>query len=67
VIFRTTSCKEEEIDTMYKQLEELLRITDNKSNIFVMGDFNVSVGSQMTGHECVGNIGLGNTNKRGEK
>lgn len=32
-----------------------------------MGDFNASVGSQITGHECVGKFVLGNTNERGEK
>ncbi|KAE9537537.1 hypothetical protein AGLY_006560 [Aphis glycines] len=32
-----------------------------------MGDFNASVGSQTTGHECVGKFVLGNTNERGEK
>jgi len=67
VYFSTTICEEEEIEIMYQQLEELLKITDNKSNVFVMGDFNASVGSQMTGHECVGKFGLGNTNERGEK
>ncbi|KAL4100956.1 hypothetical protein QTP88_020980 [Uroleucon formosanum] len=52
---------------MYQQFEKLLRITDNKSNVFMMDDFNALVGSQMTGHECVSKFGLGNTNERGEK
>jgi exonuclease III len=64
VYFLKTSCKEEEIEIMYQQLEKLLRITDNKSNVFVIGDFNASVGSQITGHECVGKFRLGNTNER---
>lgn len=67
VYFPTTSCEEEVIEIMYQQLEELLRITDNKSNVFVISDFNASVGSQITGNECVGKFGLGNTNERGEK
>lgn len=66
-VYFQTSCEEEEIEIMYQQLEELLKITDNKLYVFVMGDFNASVGSKMTGHECVGKFGLGNTKEREEK
>lgn len=37
VYFPTKNCNNEEIDIMYEQLEEFLRIIDNKSNIFIMG------------------------------
>jgi len=41
-----------------------LRITDNKSNVIIMGDINDSVVSQMTEYECVGKFSLGNINER---
>jgi len=41
-----------------------LRITDNKSNVIIMGDINDSVVSQMTEYKCVGKFSLGNINER---
>lgn len=52
---------------MYKQLEELMRLTETKSNVFIMGDFNASVGNQTSEQGCVGKFDLGSINKRGEK
>ncbi|KAI5705448.1 hypothetical protein M8J75_015140 [Diaphorina citri] len=46
VYFPTSSSTEEEIDSIYEQIEDLLQLTDEKSNVFIMGDFNASVGNQ---------------------
>ncbi|KAI5717312.1 hypothetical protein M8J77_003669 [Diaphorina citri] len=65
VYFPTSSSTEEEIDSIYEQIEDLLQLTDEKSNVFIMGDFNASVGNQ-TGTNT-GKFGLGNRNQRGTR
>lgn len=67
VCFPTSSSTEEELDDMYKQLEELMRLTETKSNVFIMGDFNASVGNQTSERGCVGKFDLGSINQRGAK
>lgn len=67
VYFPTSSSSEEEIDSIYEQLEEVLSLTEEKSNLILMGDFNAQVGSCTSNQECVGKFALGKRNARGER
>lgn len=40
VYLPTTKSPDEEVDPLYDQIEELLNIAEEKSNVFVIGDFN---------------------------
>lgn len=66
VYFPTSNSTDEEIYTIYEQLEELLSLTEEKSNVILMGDFNACVGSSSSNQECVGKFGHGIGNTRGE-
>lgn len=50
---------------MYCKLEELLNLTEEKSNVFILGDFNASVGEQASISTHLGKYGFGNQNDRG--
>uniref|UniRef100_A0A8D8U352 Craniofacial development protein 2 n=1 Tax=Cacopsylla melanoneura TaxID=428564 RepID=A0A8D8U352_9HEMI len=67
VYFPTSKYKDEVVETVYEQLEELLILTEDKSNVILMGDFNASVGSSLSNQGCVGKFGFGNMNARGER
>lgn len=41
VYFLTSNSSDEEIDVMYSKLEEISNLTEDKSNVFILGDFNV--------------------------
>lgn len=43
VYFLTSNRSDKEIDGMYSKLEELLNLTEEKSNVIIQGDFNSSV------------------------
>jgi len=38
VYFPTSSSSDEEIDVMYGKIEELMNLTEDKSNVFILGD-----------------------------
>ena len=42
----TTNAKEAEADKFYEDLEDLLELTPKKDVLFIIGDWNVTVGSQ---------------------
>lgn len=66
VYFPTSRSSDEEIEGIYEQAEELMNLTEDKSNVVLMGDFNACVGSSDSNQECVGKFGLTHTNTRGE-
>lgn len=67
VYFPTSRCTDEELEVMYEQLEDVLSITEEKSNVVLLGDFNASVGSTSSNQECAGMFGYGKRNARGER
>ena len=42
----TTNAKENEVEWLYEDLQDLLELTPNKDVFFIMGDWNVKVGSR---------------------
>ena len=42
----STNAKEAEVDQFYEDLEDLLELTPKKDVLFIIGDWNVTVGSQ---------------------
>jgi len=42
----TTNAKEAEVEWLYEDLQDLLELTPNKDVLFIIGDWNVKVGSQ---------------------
>lgn len=44
VYFPTLNSYDEEVEKIYEQLEDLFKITEEKLNVFIIGDFNASVG-----------------------
>uniref|UniRef100_A0A8D9DT62 Craniofacial development protein 2 n=1 Tax=Cacopsylla melanoneura TaxID=428564 RepID=A0A8D9DT62_9HEMI len=65
VYFPTSNSDDEEVEHMYEQLEDLFKITEEKSNVFITGDFNASVGEQNFTSNTMGKFGLGKQNERG--
>lgn len=64
VYFPTSRSTNEEVENIYEQLEELYSLTEEKSNVIIMGDFNASVGCQ--NGNSTGNFGPGIRNARGQ-
>ena len=54
----TSNTEEAEVERFYEDLQELLELTPKKDVLFVIGDWNVKVGSQettgITGKFCLG-------------
>ena len=46
----TSNHREEEVDEVYEQLEEIIRETPGKKTLVVMGYWNASVGEGRDGH-----------------
>ena len=44
----TSNAEEAEIEQFYEDLQDLLKLTSKKDVIFIIGDWNVKVGSQET-------------------
>lgn len=62
----TGSYDDEEVETIYNDLDSILDVAKEKENLIVMGDFNAVVGEGA--HEnIVGKFGLGKRNKRGDR
>ena len=42
----TTNAEEAQVDEFYEDLEDVLEVTSKKDVLFIIGDWNVTVGSQ---------------------
>ena len=56
----------EEVEQLYKDLQDLLELTPKKDVLFIMGDWNAKVGSQET-PGVTGKFGLGIRNEAGQR
>lgn len=66
VYMPTSRADDEEIEEVYAEIEELLKLTKGKDNIIVMGDWNAVMGEGKDGRE-MGRYGLGQRNARGDR
>ena len=58
----TSSSEEAEVEQFYEELQDLLELTPKKDVLFIVGDWNVKVGSQET-PGVTGKFGLGVQNE----
>ena len=66
-VYATTSNAEEaEVERFYEDLQDLLELTPRKDVLFIIGDWDVKVGSQETPGET-GKFGLGMQNEAGQR
>ena len=60
-----SNAEEAEVERFYEDLQDLLELTPKKDVLFIIGDWNATVGSQeITG--VTGNFGLGVQNEQGK-
>ena len=64
-VYAPTS-KAEEAEWVYEDLQDLLELTPQKDVLFIIGDWNVKVGSQET-PGVTGKFGLGVQNEAGQR
>ena len=62
----TSNAKEAEVERFYEDLQDLLELTSPKDVLFIIGDWNVKVGSQET-PGITGKFGLGVWNEIGQR
>ena len=62
----TSNAEEAEVERFYEDLQGLLELTPKKDVLFIIGDWNVKVGSQET-PGVTGKFGLGVQNEAGQK
>ena len=62
----TSNTEEAEVGRFYEDLQDLLELTPKKEVLFIIGDWNVKVGSQVT-PGVTGTFGLGIQNEAGQK
>ena len=62
----TSNAEEAEVERFYEDLQDLLEITPKKDVLFIIGDWNVKVGSQET-PGVTGKFGLGLQNEAGQR
>jgi len=67
VYFPTTNSQDVEIDETYEQIEDLIKLTIDKANVIIMGDFNASVGKQGSSSNCLRKFDLRKQNERGAR
>ena len=58
----TSNAEEDEAESFYEDLQDLLEITPKKDVLFIIGDWNAKAGSQET-PRVTGKFGLGLQNK----
>ena len=58
----TSNAEEAEVERFYEDLQDLLELTPKKDVLFIIGDWNVKVGSQET-PGVTGKFGLGVQNE----
>ena len=61
----TSNTEEDEIERFYEDLQDLLELTPKKDVLFIMGDWNAKVESQVT-PGVTGKFGLGIQNEAGQ-
>ena len=61
----TSNAEEAEVEWLYKDLQDLLELTTPKHILFIIGDWNAKVGSQVT-TGVTGKFGLGMQNEAGQ-
>ena len=62
----TSNVEEAEVEWFYEDLQDLLELTPKKDILFIIGDWNVKVGSQET-PGVTGKFGLGVWNEAGQR
>ena len=62
----TSNAEEAEVEWFYEDLQDLLELTPKKDVLFIIGDWNVKVGSQET-PGVTGKFGLGIRNEAGQR
>ena len=62
----TNNAEEAEVEQFYEDLQDLLELTSQKDVLFIIGDWNVKVGSQET-PGITGKFGLGIQNEAGQR
>ena len=62
----TSNAEEAEVEQFYEELQDLLELTPRKYILFIIGDWNVKVGSQET-PGVTGKFGLGVWNEAGQR
>ena len=61
----TSNAEEAEVEQFYDDLQDLLELTQKKDIVFIIGDWNAKVGSQIPGVK--GKFGLEVQNEAGQK
>ena len=61
----TSNAEEAEVERFYEDLQDLLELTPPKDVLFMIGDWNAKVGSQIPG--VTGKFGLGVQNEAGQR
>ena len=62
----TSNSEEAEVERFYEDLQDLLDLTPQKDVLFIIGDWNAKVGSQVT-PGVTGKFGLGIRNEAGQR
>ena len=62
----TSNAEEAKVERFHEDLQDLLELTPKKDVLFIIGDWNVKVGSQET-PGVTGKFGLGMWNEAGER
>ena len=62
----TSNAERAEVEWFYKDLQDLLELTSKKDVLFIIGEWNVKVGSQET-PGVTGKFGLGIRNEAGQR
>ena len=62
----TCNAEEAEVECFYEDLQDLLELTPQKDVLFIIGDWNIKVGSQET-PGVTGKFGLGVRNEAGQR
>ena len=62
----TSNAEEADVERFYADLQDLLELTPKRDVLFIIGDWNVKVGSQET-PGVTGKFGLGIRNEAGQR
>ena len=62
----TSNAEQAEVEQFYEDLQDLLELTPKKDVLFIVGDWNVKVGSQETSG-VTGKFGRGVQNEAGQR